>query len=94
MAKKRNTVKELQWRLVMQSAQDLIALRSAHENLKTCDKGRYMASGVIIEIKNLSGESIVAPVCIADGLSAETIEALRADVAASHARRVELNKLK
>jgi hypothetical protein len=42
------------------------------------------ASGVIISLVALGGREIIEPVCIRDGLSAETIAALKSDFARSY----------
>lgn len=48
------------------------------------------ASGVLIELHALGGRQLINPVVIADGLSADTIAALRRDIARSYARAIEL----
>lgn len=69
-------------------ASDLHAYASAHHELQKLGKDRYLASGVIVTIQNLSGETKVGPVMISDGLSAESIAALMADVRASYDSRI------
>lgn len=44
-----------------------------------------MASGVILTLTALGGREIVAPVLIRNGISKETVEALRADFRRSYA---------
>ena len=48
------------------------------------------ASGVIITLTVLGGREILGPVLIRDGLSKETIEALKADFVRSYESAVEL----
>lgn len=43
-----------------------------------------MGSGVIISLVVLGGREIIEPVCIRDGLSDETIAAIKADLARSY----------
>ena len=52
----------------------------AKKDLNTKDSSSYMASGLILEIKNLSGVTVVGPVMISDGLSRESIDALIQDI--------------
>lgn len=56
----------------------------ADANIDKCSTDRMMASGVILTLSALGGRVIVEPVCIRDGLSKETIEALRADFRRSY----------
>jgi hypothetical protein len=51
-----------------------------------------MASGVIVTIQNLSGETIVGPFMVQDGLSAETIAAIQADIKATYDHRLAIHK--
>jgi len=51
--------------------------------------GSYMASGVILQLSALGGREIIAPVMIKDGLSPETIAAIRADLRRSYELMVE-----
>lgn len=51
---------------------------------------RLKGSGVIISMIELGGRVIIEPVCINNGLSAETIAALRRDIARSYDYATEL----
>ena len=51
---------------------------------------RLMGSAVILELTGLGGKQMIVPVAIRDGLSPETIAALRADIARSYERSIEL----
>lgn len=44
-----------------------------------------MASGALLELHALGGRELIRPVLIRDGLSADTIEALRRDIIRSYA---------
>lgn len=59
---------------------------AAYRNLDKCGQDRYMASGVTITIKNINktDNTIVEEVIIADGLSPETIAAIKADIKRSY----------
>lgn len=77
-------------------AMDIMTLAKAHEDMLKTGSDRYMASGLIITITNINGtgETVVGPVMIKDGLSADTIAALRADIKATYDLRLAMNKLK
>lgn len=77
-------------------AMDIMTLAQAHEAMMNTGTDRYMASGVIVTITNINGvgETIVGPFMIKDGLSKETIKALRADIKATYDLRLAMNGLK
>lgn len=54
-------------------------LNTAHSTLKDLGEDKYMASGLLLEIKNISGETKVK-VLINDGFKIETIKALQDEV--------------
>ena len=47
-----------------------------------------MASGVLLQLTGIGGKEIIPPVMIKDGLSPETIAAIRKDLARSYALAV------
>ena len=51
---------------------------------------KMMASGVVLTITALGGRKIVEPVLIRDGLSNETIEAIKADLRRSYLLAVQM----
>lgn len=58
-----------------------------HFASRTIDKAgtkNLVGSGVIISLVMLGGREIIEPLCIRDGLSDETIAALKADFARSY----------
>jgi hypothetical protein len=58
-----------------------------HFATRSIDKAgtkKFMGSGVIISLVGLGGREIIEPLCIRDGLSDETIAALKADFARSY----------
>lgn len=61
----------------------------AGNELLKCGSDRYMASGLIVEIKNLSGKTVVIPFMVKDGLSNNTINALLDDMQRSFNSAVE-----
>lgn len=76
-------------------AGDISTLAIAYKHMDKTSSDRYMASGVTITIKNINAndEVIVEEVLISDGLSKETIEAIKADIKRSYDMRLSLNKL-
>jgi hypothetical protein len=55
---------------------------ASHEVAKASTK-HLMASGVLVQLSALGGREIIQPVVIRDGLSDDTIEALKRDLARS-----------
>lgn len=70
--------------LARQNAELIAGLNVVHANalmtLKKASMGVRMASGVMLHLTAVGGADIVAPVMIRDGLSDDTIEALRRDI--------------
>ena len=52
----------------------------AGNELLKCNSDRFMGSGLIVEIKKLSGEHMVMPFMVKDGLSNQTINSLLDDM--------------
>lgn len=50
---------------------------------------KMMGSGVILELSTLGGRTVLTPVMISDGLSPETIAAIKADLVRSYNKMVE-----
>lgn len=48
------------------------------------EPGSFMGSGVVLQLSAIGGREIFKPVIIKDGLSPETIEAIRADLRRSY----------
>ena len=93
MIKKLSSTAQMAKDLLNYKAMDIMNLVNAYRNVAKTGKDKYMASGVIVTITNLNGVNIVDPVMIADGLSAETIAALQADIKAHHDYRLSMNKI-
>lgn len=70
-------VRELESQLVHQ-------YHSANRSIEKAGIKMLTGSGAVISIVALGGREIIAPVCIRDGLSPETIAALKADFARSY----------
>lgn len=85
--------KQLEHYLMLQKASDILNLSQAHYNLNDANQTKYKASGVIVEVKDLTGKTIVQPFTVSDGLSQDTIEALRADVKRTYDVRLLHSKI-
>lgn len=75
-------VKELEAQLVHQ-------YHFASLGVEKADMRRTMGSAVILELTYLGGRKVIEPVAIKDGLSDETIAAIKADLKRSYERAVE-----
>lgn len=84
--KKSELIAKLQRRVFDVEAQLPCSYRAFARALDDATQDKLKASGVVISITVLGGRQVGSPVMIADGLSAETIAALRADVARSFAQ--------
>lgn len=56
------------------------AYKHAAQAIAKASTGHMMASGVLLQLHALGGRAIIDPVLIRDGLSLETIEALKKDL--------------
>jgi hypothetical protein len=92
MRAKQKTRAELARRIVELEAQLPCNYASASENIKKAGKAHFMLSGVMVYLHALGGREIVPPFMVADGLSDETIAALKADIQRSYAQCTELNE--
>ena len=78
------TYQQLQRKILELEAQ---LTHRCHFAVRAIDKAGVKSltgSGVIISLVTLGGREIIEPVCIRDGLSDETIAALKADFARSY----------
>lgn len=82
-AGKRETRADLSRRIRELEAQLAYTYHIASSTLHKAGQDRMMASGVLLTLNALGGAEIIPPVVIRDGLSAETIAAIRADIARS-----------
>lgn len=81
---KKPTKQELRQKILELEAQ---LVHRYHFAARTIDKAgtkSLIGSGVIISLVALGGREIIEPVCIRDGLSDETIAAIKADIARSY----------
>lgn len=87
-------IAELQRKLWLQNAQDVGTYSAAQNELHAMAKRDFTASGVIIQIQDLSGKKLLSPVMIADGLGGATLEQISRDIFESHQRRLAVNSVK
>lgn len=78
--------------LARQNAELIAGLNAVHVSalgsLKKASTSSRMASGVMVQLTAVGGAEIISPVMVRDGLSDDTIEALRRDIT----RSLELTK--
>lgn len=87
---KTQRIAELERKLVEATAIQADNYHFADANIGKASTEHMRGSGVIITIKALGGREIVEPVLIPDGLSVETIDALRSDLRRAFLRATEL----
>lgn len=75
-----NKINELQNKLFVSEASQLHSLHFASADIQKASKSKMQGSGVILSIKTLNGADIVKPTMIVNGLSQETILAIKADL--------------
>lgn len=71
-------------------AQLAYVYHAADREIHKAGTDKMGASGVLLQLHALGGRELILPVMILDGLSADTIEALRRDLARSYQRATEL----
>jgi hypothetical protein len=79
--------------LNLAKAQDIASLSQAYKTLDKAGFDKFMASGVVVEIKDLSGHSFVNGFMVSDGLSQETIDALKKDIKRTYDLRLSCSKI-
>lgn len=84
MRKKKPTYQELEKKVFELKAQTPNALYFAHKEIDKCNIDRLTGSGLILEITHLGGKNAVSPCLISNGLSNETIEAIKKDLKRSY----------
>lgn len=56
----------------------------AHESINKCSVNHLTGSGVLLQLSSLGGNELVNPIVIRDGLSVETITAIKNDLKRSY----------
>lgn len=85
-----NKIDDLQRRLLTSEASQLHNLHFASADIQKVCNSKMQGSGVILSIKALNGADIVKPTMIANGLSQETILAIKADLTKAYEYTIEL----
>ena len=83
-------IAELQRKLKESEAQQVYRHHFAHGAIDRTSIDRLMGSGVILSMTFLGGKEVFEPVMIRNGLSKETIEAIKADLVRSFEYATEL----
>lgn len=81
---KKPTRQELERQVLELKAQLAYVYANASRDVEKASTKHMMASGVLLQLTALGGREIIKPVVIRDGLSDETIEALKKDLARSY----------
>ena len=87
--KTKETKAQLKRRIYELEAQLIHNYHFSTREIEKCSSDHFMASAVIIEITALGGRQLINPTSISDGLSAETIKALKADFKRSFEQKTE-----
>lgn len=85
-----NRIKELERLLVEAKAQQTRVYHFADIGVVGASTNSYTGSGVILTITGLGGKELIPPTLIRNGLSVESIEALRADIRRSYLDSISL----
>jgi hypothetical protein len=92
MEKQKKTKQQLKREIQVSKADNFYSLSKAFKNIDKCSSRNYMGSGITIEIKNINKQNFV--VCeefmIIDGLSEETIEAIKKDIKRAYDLKMSL----
>lgn len=88
---KTKTRAELQRQILELKAQLASTYYFASKDINNCGHDKMMGGGVILQISALGGREIVKPVCIKDGLSQASIDAIKADIKRSSDSCLEFN---
>lgn len=89
MTKKPTTKADLQRKVKELEAQLVHQYHFATHTIDKAGMRHCLGSAVILELTCLGGTKVIEPVAIKDGLSAETIAALKADLKRSYDLTVE-----
>lgn len=86
------TKKELKRELIIKESDSFYRLAEAYKKINKCTQSNYIGSGIVLTIKNINKENFI--VCddflIIDGLSDETIQAIKKDIKRSYDLKMSL----
>lgn len=80
----KTTKAQLQRKILELTAQLAHVYEFANTEIHKASTDRMMASGVLLQLTAIGGKEIINPVMIKDGLSNETIAAIKADLKRSY----------
>lgn len=86
---KKPTRAQLQRKILELEADLIHVYHFADAYLSAIKEHSYTGSAVLLQISAIGGKEIIPPVMIKDGLSAETIAAIRRDLVRSYEAKVE-----
>lgn len=90
IAELQNKISELQGKLFASEASQLHNLHFASADIQRVCNSKMQGSGIILSIKALNGNDIVKPTMIVNGLSRETILAIKADLTKAYEYTIAL----
>jgi hypothetical protein len=90
---KSQRIEELERKLFESEAAQIHQHHFASVQLDKLVTDKMMGSGVIMTLTTLGGRLTIGPVMISNGLSKETIEAIKADLVRSYNYSIELKPL-
>jgi len=82
--KKKVTHKETKRKLLEAQASTVLSHVFATTDIEKCSEEKLTGSGVVLQLSGIGGKDIINPILIRDGLSNETIEAIKKDLKRSH----------
>jgi len=93
MDKAKVTKKQLKRKIEILEANSIHALTDAFQDIEKCGESKYFGSGVTITIKNINKDNpiICNEFLIIDGLSEDTIKAIKADIKRTYDLKVSLS---
>lgn len=92
--KRKLTRDELQRKILELESQLIHVYHFADQYLAGIKPGSFTGSGVLLQLTAIGGREIVPPVMIKDGLSADTIAAIRRDLVRSYENMTEFKPKK
>lgn len=84
-------IAELKAQSARLQAFDILRLRLAMDKIPGAGMSTKMASGVLIDIRDLNNQSITGQFGITDGLSPDTLKAITADLERTFLGRIDMN---
>ena len=84
MKAKALTRKQLERKVIELTAQLASTYHFANQSINKASIDHLLGGGVLLELTALGGREIIYPTVILDGLSNETIQAIKADIKRSH----------